>query len=363
MKMDEKYMQLAINLARQAQGQTSPNPLVGAVIVKDGEIIGMGAHLKAGTAHAEVHALSMAGENARGATIYVSLEPCNHQGRTGACTHRLIEAGIARVYVAALDPNPLVAGKGVEALRQAGIEVVTGILADEARDMNTSYNKYIVTRKPYILLKAAMTLDGKIATKTGDSKWITNASSRQHVHEIRNQLDAIMVGSQTVIADDPLLTTRLPQGGKNPIRIVLDSKLSLPLAAKLLDTKEARTIIATTGARDEAKASDLEDKGVEVLICKDKNGQVDLEDCLAKLGELGITSILVEGGSELHGAFLGERLFDEVMIFIAPKLIGGREGKLAFAGEGFDLMKEAVELDDIKISHFDGDICLRAKRK
>ena len=351
-------MRLALQLAQSVKGRTSPNPLVGAVVVREQRIIGIGAHLRAGTHHAEVHALNMAGNDAEGSTMYVTLEPCNHHGRTPACTERIIKEGIKKVYVAALDPNPLVAGKGIKALEAAGIEVSVGLLQSEANKLNEVFNKYISTKMPYVILKAAMTLDGKLATKIGDSKWITNEASRLKVHQIRNETDGIMVGVQTVINDDPILTTRLPEGGHNPIRIIIDSHLSIPETAKVLDVKDAPTIIVCTEDRDIEKQKILESMNVKVIVSNSKDGFVDISDCLTKLGELQITSILVEGGSKLHGSFLIEKLFDKVIIFIAPKLIGGSNAIHAFGGTGLEYMSEAVKLDDIMIEQFDGDICI-----
>jgi len=355
---DIEYMRLALQLAESVKGRTSPNPLVGAVVVREQRIVGMGAHLRAGNHHAEVNALNMAGIDAKGSTMYVTLEPCNHQGRTPACTERIIKEGIRKVYVAALDPNPLVAGKGIKKLEDAGIEVSVGLLQSEANKLNEVFNKYILTKMPYVILKAAMTLDGKLATRIGDSKWITNEASRLKVHQIRNETDAIMIGVQTVINDDPMLTTRLPEGGHNPIRIIIDSHLSIPETAKILNTKDAQTIIVCTQDRNVEKQKWLEKLEVKVIVSKSKDGYVDISDCLAKIGELQITSVLVEGGSKLHGSFLLEKQFDKVIVFIAPKLIGGTNAIHAFGGKGLEYMSEAVNLDNILIEQFDGDICI-----
>lgn len=355
---DIDYMKMALQLAASAKGRTSPNPLVGAVVVKNQRIIGLGAHLRAGKEHAEVHALNMAGRDAEGSTMYVTLEPCNHYGKTPPCTEKMITEGVKKVYIATMDPNPKVMGEGIKALRAAGVEVEVGLLEEEANRLNEVYNKYIISKQPFIILKTAMTLDGKIATKNGDSQWITNEQSRLKVHQIRNEVDAILVGINTVISDDSLLTTRLPQGGRNPIRIIIDSRLSIPETAKVLDVKVAPTIIICTEDRDRAKEKRIESMGVKVFVHQSKNGHVDLKKCMEQLGELGITSILVEGGSEIHGSFLSEGIYDKFIFFIAPKIIGGKLAITTFGGSGFDYMNQAIELTDMSLEQFDRDLCI-----
>nr|WP_273545568.1 bifunctional diaminohydroxyphosphoribosylaminopyrimidine deaminase/5-amino-6-(5-phosphoribosylamino)uracil reductase RibD [Paenibacillus caui] len=354
---DEFYMSLALDLAKHTQGQTGINPVVGAVVVKDGAVVGMGAHLRRGEAHAEVHALDMAGERAQGSTVYVSLEPCSHYGATPPCSKRLIEAKVARVVVACVDPNPQVSGRGTRMLREAGIEVVTGVLEKQAKELNKKFIKFITTGLPYVTLKAASTLDGKMASKTGDSKWITNEASRAMVHTLRHQHEGIMVGVDTVIADDPLLTTRLPVPGISPARIVVDSKLRIPVDAGVLKADGAGTIILTTeGHGDSAKLKAIEAGGARVIPCGN-NERVDLKLGLQKLGELGISSILVEGGGKLNGSFIAGQLADEVLLFMAPKLIGGM-GPGSFVFDGPDSMQEAVRLTNLQVTQIEDDICI-----
>ncbi len=308
---DEFYMSLALDMAERAQGQTEINPVVGCVVVKDGRVVGMGAHLKRGTGHAEVHALNMAGDEARGATAYVTLEPCSHYGKTPPCSDRLIAEGVKRVVVAAVDPNPQVAGSGIERLRSHGIEVVTGVLAKRSERLNETFNKYITTGMPFVTLKTASTLDGRLASRTGDSKWISNAAARERVHAMRHRHQAIMVGIGTALADDPELTTRAEVPGLHPTRIVIDSKLRIASDARLLDTTLAPTIIVTTAAADPARIAELESRNVQVLICGE-GGHVDLQLAMRRLGELEISSILLEGGGKLNGAMLEAGLVDRI---------------------------------------------------
>ncbi|MFD0867723.1 MULTISPECIES: bifunctional diaminohydroxyphosphoribosylaminopyrimidine deaminase/5-amino-6-(5-phosphoribosylamino)uracil reductase RibD [Paenibacillus] len=353
---DEYYMRLALELARGTQGQTAINPVVGCVVVKEGRIVGIGAHLRMGTAHAEVHALTMAGEQAEGGVAYVTLEPCNHYGRTPPCTERLIESKVARVVVACTDPNPKVAGLGLERLRSHGIEVEVGVLEVEARELNEAFNKFIVTGRPFVTLKTASTLDGKIASRTGDSKWITNARSREFVHTLRHRHQAIMVGVETVIADDSQLTTRLSVPALNPVRIVIDSRLRVPANARVLDG-EAETIIVTTSAAPEEKRKELRGRGI-VLLEAGPGPRVDLELAMRMLGEREIGSILLEGGGRLNGAMLEQGLIDKCYLFYAPKIIGGPEAPGNFSFPGFDRMSEAVTIDRLKVERFDEDICI-----
>ncbi|ORU01187.1 Diaminohydroxyphosphoribosylaminopyrimidine deaminase [Anaerovibrio sp. JC8] len=357
---DEFYMSEALRVAKNALGRTSPNPLVGAVIVKDGRIIAEGWHRKAGTPHAEIHALNMAGELARGATVYVTLEPCSHYGRTGPCANALVEAGVSRVVVAMLDPNPKVAGRGVNILRDAGIEVVTGVLEDEAKKLNEIFLKWITKEMPFVALKTAMSLDGKIATSTGQSQWITNEASRRRTHELRDCYDGIMVGINTAIKDNPSLTTRLPDRvGRNPIRIVVDSRARLPLDSHLVTDGKAKTIVAVSGAADAGAVQDLRDAGVQVISAGSE--RVDLPQLLKKLAEMEISSILVEGGGQLNFSMLKAGLVDKVYAFIAPKLIGGREALTPVEGEGFEELSQAVELKDATTELIDGDILITAR--
>ncbi|AGB40858.1 2,5-diamino-6-hydroxy-4-(5-phosphoribosylamino)pyrimidine 1'-reductase [Halobacteroides halobius DSM 5150] len=354
---DQQYMKQALRLAKQAQGRTSPNPLVGAIIVKEGEIIGQGYHHYAGGAHAEVNALEDAKEEVVGSTMYVTLEPCTHYGKTPPCTETIIEAGIKRVVIAMKDPNPKVAGQGVERLRRAGVEVDVGLLAVEAKELNEIFIKYITTKRPFVILKNAVTLDGKIATKTGDSKWITGTKSREFVHKLRDQVDAILVGIGTVLSDNPRLTTRLSQGGQDPIRIILDSKLRISSEAKVIKQEsKAKTIVATTDQASLEKKEELEKNGVKVV--KVGNKAVDLELLLEELGKQEITSLLVEGGSQVNASFWEANLVDKLYYFIAPKIIGGSEAISVVTGAGVEKVKDGVKLDIKTIKEVGDDILM-----
>ncbi|AKC67849.1 bifunctional diaminohydroxyphosphoribosylaminopyrimidine deaminase/5-amino-6-(5-phosphoribosylamino)uracil reductase RibD [Bacillus altitudinis] len=350
----ERYMKLALENAEAMKGQTSPNPLVGAVIVRENEIVGVGAHMKAGEPHAEIHALKMAGDKAKGATIYVTLEPCSHHGRTGPCAEALVKAGVEKVVVAALDPNPLVAGRGIAILQDAGIQVITGVMEQESILMNEVFNHFITKKTPFVTLKAGITLDGKIASATSDSKWITSETSRYDAHHIRSINDAILVGAQTVIHDDPSLTARIPNG-HHPIRIVLDSKLSIPLTAKVVTDQMAPTWIFTTKQADEEKRAALEAAGVNVIMT-DSDIRVPLQEVLQVLGERNVSSLMIEGGGQINASFLEQQLVDKLVIYMAPKLIGGRLSPSFFGGEGIRLMSDAIELDQLSLEPLGKDI-------
>ena len=355
---DEKYMRLAMQLAGNAIGRTSPNPLVGAVIVKDNRVVGCGWHRKAGTPHAEVHALNQAGELAQGADVYVTLEPCAHYGKTPPCAKALVEAKVKNVYGGLLDVNPKVAGKGFKILEDAGIHVEYGFLQDELRKQNEVFFKWIEHKKPFIVLKAAMTLDGKIATATGQSKWITNETSRAYGYKLRDIYDGIMVGINTVIEDNPMLTARV-DGGKNPIRIVVDSSLKIDINANVVQDKSAKTIIATTDKANKDKILKLQAQDVDVIVVdKDENDKVDIEKLLDILGQQNICSILVEGGATLSGSFVAKKLVDKVYFFIAPKIVGGKEAKTPVAGTGILNLQEALALKDIQIEELEEDILI-----
>lgn len=355
---DEKYMRLAMQLAGNAIGRTSPNPLVGAVIVKDNRVVGCGWHRKAGTPHAEVHALNQAGELAQGADVYVTLEPCAHYGKTPPCAKALVEAKVKNVYGGLLDVNPKVAGKGFKILEDAGIHVEYGFLQDELRKQNEVFFKWIEHKKPFVVLKAAMTLDGKIATATGQSKWITNETSRAYGYKLRDIYDGIMVGINTVIEDNPMLTARV-DGGKNPIRIVVDSSLKIDINANVVQDKSAKTIIATTDKADKDKILKLQAQDVDVIVVdKDENDKVDIEKLLDILGQQNICSILVEGGATLSGSFVAKKLVDKVYFFIAPKIVGGKEAKTPVAGTGILNLQEALALKDIQIEKLEEDILI-----
>ena len=356
-KFNLKMMRMAHALARRGVGKTSPNPAVGCVIVRDGIVVGRGWHKKAGTPHAEVHALNEAGERAAGADVYVTLEPCAHFGKTPPCARALIAAQVARVYVGMVDPNPLVAGAGLELLREAGIEVETGLLEEQCRDLNRPFIKWIQTKLPYVVLKSALTLDGMTATANGDSRWITSDGARREVHRLRGRLDAIMVGVGTVAKDDPQLTCRVP-GGKDPLRIVVDSTLRVPLHAALFGVQSAAGTIVATCSADAARIEAVSSRGAQILRCKESDGRVDLADLFAKLGALGVQSILLEGGSHLAGAALRAGLVDRCMIFIAPKLVGGA-GMGLFAGEGVALMKDAIRLEGMTVQRVGVDLLVQ----
>ena len=353
--IDESYMREALRIAEYARGRTAPNPLVGAVIVRDGTIIANGWHRAAGEPHAEIHALRMAGELARGATLYVTLEPCAHHGRTGPCAEAVIAAGIARVVVALCDPNPLVAGRGIDLLAAAGIEVVTGVCETEARRQNEVFLKWVTQKRPFVTLKTAMTLDGKIASSTGASQWITGAEARLRVHEYRNEYDAILVGIGTVLADDPSLTTRLPdRTGKNPLRVVLDSEARTPLDAKIVTDGAAPTLIAVSERADQRRVNLLRACGTEVVMLGTE--RVDIAALLDDLGEREITSLFVEGGGTVNWSFLAGGYVDKVHAFIAPMLMGGASAKTPVGGTGFDSPQTALRLRNMTVEQVGADI-------
>lgn len=341
-------MNVALQNAQAVKGQTDPNPLVGSVIVNDNRIVGIGTHLKAGEPHAEIHAIRMAGEQANGGTIYVTLEPCSHYGRTGPCAKAIVEAGIKKVVIATLDPNPVVAGNGVNILEDAGIEVVIGVLEEQSRRMNEVFNKFIVEQKPFITMKAGSTLDGKIATHSADSKWITSAEARKDVHELRNENMAILVGVNTVIEDNPELTTRIPNG-RNPIRVILDSSLRIPLDAKIVTDGQAKTWIFTAVSYNQDAKKKLEEQGVSIFHTSGIH-HVDPDDVVRILGEKLVSSVLIEGGGSIHAAFLEKQLVDKVEIYIAPKLVGGTNAPTFLEGTGIDLMRDAVELENLHVT-------------
>ena len=353
--MDEThitFMQRALVLAQRAKGRTSPNPLVGAVIVKDGRVIGEGYHQKAGTPHAEIHALNATGEDAEGATLYTNLEPCCHWGRTPPCTEALIRAGIAQVYIADVDPNPRVAGKGVQQLQNAGINVHVGICRQEAENLNEVHRKYIQTGKPFGILKIAMSLDGKIATASGESQWITSEASRQRGHQVRDTVDAILVGRGTVARDNPALTTRLQnREGQDPTRIVLDSHGRTHTDAQVFNPEsEAGVIVAVTSEAPSENIDALKNAGAEVITVPTLDRKVCFQSLMEILGKREITSVLIEGGSEINAAALAAGIVDKVMCFIAPKLIGGQNAPGPIGGVGIHSLVEAVNLKRIHVT-------------
>lgn len=347
-------MARAILLARQAIGTASPNPPVGAVIVKDGHIVGEGYTQPPGQAHAEIMALAQAGDDARGADLYVTLEPCAHQGRTPPCTSAIIAAGIRRVHIAALDPNPRTDGRGVARLEQANVSVLLGEGSSESNALIEAFAKHVTTGTPFVIAKFAMSLDGKIATRSGDSKWISNAAARKHAHALRAGVDAVMVGIGTAIADDPQLTVRdVPHTGPQPTRVVVDSTGRLPINAAML-ALNGTTIVATAGLNAERRTA-LEATGAEV-VDTGAGAQVDLPKLLATLGERQITSVLVEGGSHLLGSLFDLGLVDKVVAVVAPVIIGGTEAPGPVGGNGAQTIPDALRLTQVTYEQMDGDI-------
>lgn len=360
-KFDRKMMRNSLRLAKKGCGSIAPNPLVGATIVKNGKIIGEGWHEKFGEAHAEINAIRNATDSVKGASIYVSLEPCSHQGKTPACSLALIQHGFKRVIIASLDPNPLVSGNGVKMLKQAGIKVEIGILEKEALKLNERFFKFIQTKRPFIAIKMASSLDGKIATSLGDSRWITNEKSRAFAHRLRLQYSSILVGINTVLSDDPNLNVRLKNiKTKNPLRIVLDSKLQIPLEAKILDISIAPTWIATIRQASSIKIKLLENLGVKVLVCPEKEGKIDLNFLLEELGKANIDSLLVEGGGTVNFSFAKEKLVDKVYAFLAPKLIGGKSAKTGMEGDGFASLSEVIDLKNLSYKKLKNDLLIEA---
>ncbi len=354
-----RYMEQALALAARARGRTSPNPLVGAVIVRDGHVVGQGYHQSAGTPHAEVHALQAAGALARGATLYVNLEPCSHHGRTPPCTEALIAAGIAAVHMAMLDPNPRVNGQGRARLEESGIRTFVGECEQEARDLNEAFITYITAGRPFVIAKYAASLDGKIATRSGESRWISGPPARQWAHELRDAVDAILVGTDTILADDPLLTTRRPgREVHHPLRVVLDSRGRVPLKAHVFDpTLPGKTLVAATAAFPAPRRAALSARGVEVLILPaDGQGRVDLAALLAELGRREVTSLLVEGGGIVLGSFFRAGLVDKVLALLAPLIIGGHEAPGAVGGTGFAHLQEATRLERVRVEKVGEDL-------
>ena len=361
--MHEKYMHIALDLASKGIGSVNPNPLVGAVIVKDNKIIGQGYHTAYGNPHAEIEALKSCSDPA-GAILYVTLEPCCHHGKTPPRTDAIIKNKISKVVIGAKDPNPLVAGKGIDILRKHGIEIETGTLEKECRDINEIFFYYIKNKKPFVVMKYAMTADGKIATSSGESQWITGDLAREHTHKTRNALSAIMVGIGTVLADDPLLTCRIP-GGKNPVRIICDSALKIPLDSKIVQTaKTVPTIVAASSCNesfDNYKKEQLEAMGVTVVETELKNSKLDLEDLMQKLGEKGIDSILLEGGGTLNYSALEQGIVQKLQIYVGPKLFGGKESLSPVEGEGIKNISQAVGLKLLSATAIGEDVLLEYK--
>lgn len=353
-----KFMKQALEIARRGEGLTGPNPMVGALIVKEGEVVGEGYHQKAGEDHAEVIALKQAGEKARGASLYVTLEPCCHVGKTGPCTEAVVRAGIRRIVVGMQDPNTLVNGKGIRELKRLGVEVETGVCEKECQDLNEFFIFWIKHQTPFVILKTASTLDGKIATFKGDSKWITSETSRNFVDGLRKRVDAILVGIGTVLADNPALTIS-NQNRANPLRVIVDSRLRIPLRAKILKVDEqCKTMIVTTRKSPPKKRKLLERKGLEVVIVPDKKGRVSLVSLLKLLGKRGILSVLVEGGAQVNASFLKEKLAHKIYYFIAPRILGD-DAIGAYSEMGFRAIDQAVKIRNIQVQNVGSDLLVQ----
>ncbi|MGN7324762.1 bifunctional diaminohydroxyphosphoribosylaminopyrimidine deaminase/5-amino-6-(5-phosphoribosylamino)uracil reductase RibD [Bacillus altitudinis] len=354
MKDDVFYMKLAIANAKAMKGQTSPNPLVGAVIVQSGEIVGIGAHMKAGEPHAEIHALQMAGEKAKGADMYVTLEPCTHHGKTGPCTEAIISSGVKKVLIATQDPNPVVAGKGIAFLKKAGIEVEQGICKQEADRLNAPFFHLMQTNLPYVILKSAISIDGKIATADQESKWITGIEARTDVQRLRQEVDAVLTGVETIIQDDAGLIVK-DSFNHQPIRVILDSTLRIPLHAKCLTDHRAETIICTSQDYDHQKYQQLIQKGHQVFVTSGEH-RTDLQDVLHLLKKRSVMSVLVEAGGSVSASFLEASLVNEAVIYMAPLLIGGKDAPTFFEGEGVKKLKKAIRPADIEYSMVGKDL-------
>ncbi len=362
---DEKYIKRTFQLARMGVGLVNPNPLVGAVIVKDDRVIAEGFHREFGGDHAEIDAIKNTTESVEGSTVYVNLEPCSHHGKTPPCAQRLIDEKVKRVVIAMRDPNPQVSGEGIKMLRNAGIEVTENILKEEALDLNRVFVKYITQGLPYVVMKAAMTLDGKIATRVGDSRWVSGEASRKIVHELRNEYAAIMVGINTVIGDDPELTTRLTgnREGRNPARIIVDSALRIPMDAKVLrHQNEPHTILAHDKQASVEKLKILREGGVKTIQTNSEYGKnVDLSKLMTELGKMSIDGILLEGGGTLNYSALKAGIVDEVFFFVAPKIVGGTHAKTPVEGKGVDVMNNAFKFKEMKTMNVGEDLMIRAK--
>lgn len=344
-------------MAGKAAGRTSPNPLVGAVIVKNGRVIAEGYHKKAGRPHGEIEALRKAGKRARGAQMFVNLEPCCHQGRTPACTGAIIESGLREVFVGMRDPNPLVGGKGVRRLKRAGVAVHNGLLNKECRQLNEAFIKYIQTGQPFVILKSALSLDGKIATATGESQWITGPEARERVHRLRDQVDAILVGAGTVLKDNPRLTTRLKKGkGRNPARVILDADAKIPLKARVFQhAKRDRVVYVTTHKASAARLNRLRRAGVDFHVLNEVNSRISLKKMIKILGDMEISSLLLEGGSGLNASALKAGIVDKVVLFLAPMIIGGVTAPGAVGGPGIKNLKQALQIKNLTVTPVGAD--------
>lgn len=354
---DQRWMKAALRLAEKGRGRTSPNPMVGAILVKEGNRVGEGYHARAGEAHAEIIALGKAGVEARGSTLYINLEPCSHFGKTPPCVPAIIEAGVKRVVVGMVDPNPIVKGKGLEGLQNAGVEIEVGLLEIECRRLNEAFCKYILKKEPFVTLKAAATLDGKIATREGESKWITAEESRRFVHRLRDHTDGVIIGVGTVLKDDPLLTARI-RGGRDPVRIILDSRLRIPEEARVIKNAPSITIVATTEWAPNEKIERLREKGLQILIFESLQGRVNLKAFLSRLGEMGMMNVLVEGGSQINSSFLKEGLADKLLLFLSPKIIGDNLALGVFGGQEAVCLKDAIKIKELRARKIAGDLLI-----
>jgi len=361
---DKRFMKMALDLAEKGRGFTSPNPMVGAVVVNDGKVVGKGYHQAAGKAHAEVNAIDDAGALAKDATLYVTLEPCNHTGRTPPCTEKVLSACIRRVVVAMKDPNPNVKGGGSDYLKNQGIDVTVGVCEEQAKRLNEVYIKYVSTQRPFSIVKCAATLDGRIATRTGDSKWVTGEESRKYVHRLRHAVDAIMIGINTVKKDNPSLTTRLTNRienfkGLDPTRVILDTHLRISEKAKLLQLdSDSDTIIVTGHSVSGDKKTGIENQGARIIESPLKDGLIDLDRLMDRLGALGITSLLIEGGSSVIASSLSAGIVDKIIFFFAPKILGGDDGMPICKGAGAASMSSCIPVKDIHILRFDDDVMI-----
>lgn len=362
MEQDRQYMKTALELAQKGMGFTAPNPMVGAVIVKNGRIIGQGYHRKYGELHAEREALAACTEEPEGASIYVTLEPCCHYGKQPPCVNAILEAGIRRVIIGSSDPNPLVAGKGIRILKNHGIEVTENILKEECDKLNEAFFYYIQNKKPYVVMKYAMTMDGKIAAYTGESKWVTGEAARIHVQEQRLKYTGIMVGVGTVLADDPMLTCRL-ENSRNPVRIICDSHLRTPLTSKIVRTAATIPTIIVSSSKDQQKIKNYEELGCQVLYVPEKNGHIDLNRLMELLGAAKIDSILLEGGGSLNWSALENGIVQKVQTYIAPKLFGGEEAKTPVEGKGFPDPASAVLLKKSEMIRLGDDFLIESEVK
>ncbi|MGE0642318.1 MAG: bifunctional diaminohydroxyphosphoribosylaminopyrimidine deaminase/5-amino-6-(5-phosphoribosylamino)uracil reductase RibD [Nitrospira sp.] len=367
-EQDLRFMTLALRLAAKGQGTTSPNPMVGALVVRQGKIMGQGFHLRPGTPHAEILALQQAAAHARGATLYVTLEPCCHLNkRTPPCVPEIIQSGIRRAVIAMQDPNPSVKGRGVAALKRAGLSVTVGLARAKAEELNRAYCHWMKTGRPYVTLKAGMTLDGQLATARGESRWITGEASRREVHQLRSHVDAVLTGVNTVLADDPALTARTGArfnkvAARQPLRIVVDSRLHIPVTAQILAQQDtAKTIIATTAAASRSRRSVLQKQGIEILTLPTRRDRVSLTALLRQLGRRGITSLLVEAGSELNAAMLAAKLVSRIRFYIAPRLLGGQDAKGLIGGQSPLKLANAIPLHYMLVRSLGDDVVVEGE--